>query len=104
MHCSNGQITHIFSSDTVSVTPAADEIDDDSDDDDDGGGVDDDDDDDVEPFCPGLFRRPPAAERVKNHHASVAPAGKICEHLNREIFLDFTKNITCFSCSSWKNM
>ena len=65
----------------------ADETDYNDDDDDVDEDVDDDDDDDVEPFCLGLFRRPPAAERVKNHHASVAPAGKICEHLTREIFL-----------------
>ena len=33
----------------------------------------------VEPFCRGLFPRAPAAERVKNHRASVAPAEKNLE-------------------------
>ena len=34
-------------------------------------------DDDVEPFCPGLYPRRPAAARVKNRRALAAQAGKI---------------------------
>ena len=30
----------------------------------------------VEPFCPGLYPRRPAAARVKNRHALAAQAGK----------------------------
>ena len=55
----------------------SDESDVDSDDGGDDDDEDDEDDEDVEPFCRGLFPLSPAAERVKNHHASAAPAGKI---------------------------
>ena len=34
----------------------------------------------VEPFCPGLYPRRPAAARVKNRRALAAQAGKICEN------------------------
>ena len=40
----------------------------------------------VEPFCRGLFPRAPAAERVKNHRASVAPAEKNLEPREKYTF------------------
>ena len=40
----------------------------------------------VEPFCRGLFPRAPAAERVKNHRASVAPAEKNLETCEKYTF------------------
>ena len=40
----------------------------------------------VEPFCRGLFPRAPAAERVKNHRASVAPAEKKLETREKYTF------------------
>ena len=40
----------------------------------------------VEPFCRGLFPRAPAAERVKNHRASVAPAEKNLETREKYTF------------------
>ena len=53
---------------------------------DDDGDVDDVDgvDGEVEPFCPGLYPRRPAAAQAKNRRALAAPAEKIYKNSNRK--------------------